>query len=428
MSGSFPAEENGVLRRRPFGSNPTVGERGSDTQRRILAAGLEVFGEVGFDGARVELITERAGCSRPAFYQYFSSKDDVFWQLAGRLGHEMVALADGLGTVSPDVAGVAALETWIDEFAAMHQQYAAIFSSFQAAARDQPATGQSSVSISDQTAVALLRAFNQPTDHQSIVVATGVVGVLIRCAFYFEAAGLVNAVERRELVASLAQTVHRLFAGPKRGVNVVGAAGSATTVPDPPKIEHRRDLRPRGEKTRKRLLDAGAKVLPAHGYAAARVDDIVEAAGVSHGSFYRYFENKDDFFRVLAEDASLHMIELLDAFPDEPTADALRVWCAAWFATYESNGGVISVWQEMQESDPALATFSREVASAVIARLGRVLDARGFGATSVDSLAFLAVTERLPYSVLTLRFSGRDEAVEAMVTIIRRGLMGFADS
>ena len=54
-----------VLRRPPFGSNPLVGARGSDTQRRILGAALEVFAEVGFADARVELITERAGCSRP---------------------------------------------------------------------------------------------------------------------------------------------------------------------------------------------------------------------------------------------------------------------------------------------------------------------------------------------------------------------------
>ena len=85
-----------IARRRPFGANPTVGERGAETQNKILDAGLDVFAEAGFDGARVELITERAGCSRPAFYQYFSSKDDVFWKLAARVGHDMVELADRL--------------------------------------------------------------------------------------------------------------------------------------------------------------------------------------------------------------------------------------------------------------------------------------------------------------------------------------------
>ena len=94
-----------IVRRPPFGSNPLVGERGSDTQRKILGAALEVFADVGFNEARVELITKRAGCSRPAFYQYFSSKDDVFWQLAGQLGHEMVQLGHRLDPVTPDADG-----------------------------------------------------------------------------------------------------------------------------------------------------------------------------------------------------------------------------------------------------------------------------------------------------------------------------------
>ena len=42
------------------------------------------------------------------------------------------------------------------------------------------------------------------------------------------------------------------------------------------------------------------------------VDDIVDAAGVSHGTFYRYFGSKDDFFRVLAEEASGRMVELVE--------------------------------------------------------------------------------------------------------------------
>ncbi|HET9609910.1 MAG TPA: TetR/AcrR family transcriptional regulator, partial [Acidimicrobiales bacterium] len=120
-----------IVRRAPFGTNPLVGERGSDTQRRILAAALDVFGEVGFAEARVELVTEKAGCSRPAFYQYFSSKDDVFWALAGRLGHEMVALAERLGRVTPDAAGLAHLTGWIGDFMALHEAWAPVFASFQ---------------------------------------------------------------------------------------------------------------------------------------------------------------------------------------------------------------------------------------------------------------------------------------------------------
>ena len=171
-------------------------------------------------------------------------------------------------------------------------------------------------------------------------------------------------------------------------------------------------LRPRGEKTRQLLLDAGAAVLPARGYHDARVDDIVEAAGVSHGSFYRYFDNKDDFFRVLAEEASTRMVELLDALPARCARAATSGrGCGDWFATYESNGGVISTWQEMQTTDRAATPSpsrwrprcSPADGDARAARLRRPV---------VDAIALLAVIERLPYSVYTLRFTTEDRAIE----------------
>ena len=415
-----------IARRRPFGANPNVGERGAETQNKILAAGLEVFAEMGFDGARVELITERAGCSRPAFYQYFSSKDDVFWKLAARLGHDMVDLGERLPKVTGDANGLGALEKWIDDFATMHERYSAVFASFQAASREQPLTSRDSVSISEQMATALLRAFGlDATTRENLVLGEGVVAVVIRCSFYWE--NMETVASRRAFVHAVALFVHRLFAGPIAGVNVDRSVKAAKVdVPPAPRVSRARDTRPRGEKTRRKLLDAGAKVLPSHGYQASRVDDIAEVAGVSHGSFYRYFQNKDEFFRVLAEDASLRMIEMLDRFPSAEDRAALRAWTEEWFTTYEGNGGVISVWQEMQAADAALAGFSLQVAVAVIGRLGRILETRGFGDPSIDALALLALTERMPYGVFTLRFSERDEAIDAMVTMIRKGFLGLA--
>ena len=48
------------------------------------------------------------------------------------------------------------------------------------------------------------------------------------------------------------------------------------------------------------LLEVGHDVVVRRGYQGTRVDDVVAAAGVSHGAFYRYFENKDDLVRVVA--------------------------------------------------------------------------------------------------------------------------------
>jgi AcrR family transcriptional regulator len=83
-------------------------------------------------------------------------------------------------------------------------------------------------------------------------------------------------------------------------------------------------------------------VLPARGYHDARVDDIVSAVGVSHGTFYRYFESKDDFFRVLAEEASTRLIQLVDRLDLDAPADEQRAWLSDWFDAYEADGGVIS--------------------------------------------------------------------------------------
>jgi TetR/AcrR family transcriptional repressor of nem operon len=46
--------------------------------------------------------------------------------------------------------------------------------------------------------------------------------------------------------------------------------------------------------TRDKLLDAGKDLMLSRGYSATTVDDICDAAGVSKGSFYHFFETKED--------------------------------------------------------------------------------------------------------------------------------------
>jgi len=45
---------------------------------RILRAAMNVFGRLGYADTRVEDILEEAEISRPTFYRYFKSKEDVF--------------------------------------------------------------------------------------------------------------------------------------------------------------------------------------------------------------------------------------------------------------------------------------------------------------------------------------------------------------
>lgn len=61
--------------------------------------------------------------------------------------------------------------------------------------------------------------------------------------------------------------------------------------------------RERQIETRRRLLSAARAVFAEIGYPRATVDDIVQRAGRSHGSFYLHFASKEAALQALLEDA-----------------------------------------------------------------------------------------------------------------------------
>jgi TetR/AcrR family transcriptional repressor of nem operon len=51
----------------------------------------------------------------------------------------------------------------------------------------------------------------------------------------------------------------------------------------------------RRQETRQHLIEVGLELILAHGFNAVSVDKLVKAAGVPKGSFYHYFDSKEDF-------------------------------------------------------------------------------------------------------------------------------------
>src|SRR3989337_4237187 len=76
-----------------------------------------------------------------------------------------------------------------------------------------------------------------------------------------------------------------------------------STEPSPPP----RDKRPRtarGRRTLRLLLDAAAKEFGEKGFHDASISGITRSAGTALGSFYTYFDSKDEIFRALVKDLS----------------------------------------------------------------------------------------------------------------------------
>ncbi|WP_106638626.1 TetR/AcrR family transcriptional regulator [Allosphingosinicella vermicomposti] len=60
----------------------------------------------------------------------------------------------------------------------------------------------------------------------------------------------------------------------------------------------------RGRKTLRRLLEAAAQEFGEKGYYQAAINGITGRAGVALGTFYTYFESKEEVFRALVRDMS----------------------------------------------------------------------------------------------------------------------------
>jgi len=63
-----------------------------------------------------------------------------------------------------------------------------------------------------------------------------------------------------------------------------------------------RPLSARGERTRRRLLEAAERIFAEVGYHDASIVKITEAAGVGQGTFYLYFSSKKEIFDELVLD------------------------------------------------------------------------------------------------------------------------------
>ncbi|MDP8909330.1 MAG: TetR/AcrR family transcriptional regulator [Chloroflexota bacterium] len=82
------------------------------------------------------------------------------------------------------------------------------------------------------------------------------------------------------------------------------------------RLEQRREpQQARSRATRERILEAAARVLAEHGYARGTTNRIADAAGLSIGSLYQYFPNKD---AVLAELVRRHARDGVAALADLP--------------------------------------------------------------------------------------------------------------
>ncbi len=95
-----------------------------------------------------------------------------------------------------------------------------------------------------------------------------------------------------------------------------------------PRWARRKDARP------EEIIAAALDLFVERGFASTRLDDVAAHAGVSKGTLYLYFENKEDLFKAVVRGnivpLLLHGEQMLENFPGS-SADLIRQLVLGWW-------------------------------------------------------------------------------------------------
>ncbi|HXW34895.1 MAG TPA: TetR/AcrR family transcriptional regulator [Acidimicrobiales bacterium] len=148
----------------------------------------------------------------------------------------------------------------------------------------------------------------------------------------------------------------------------------------------------KGARTRARLLDAAKQVFEENGFLDARISDIAERAGLSHGSFYHYFESKEEIFREVAADVDEHLSEpmgtvIMDPKSHASPGDRIHEAIRRHFDYYREEARIIGVIEQVSRYDEEVGalrqarhrSYHEQVADSI-----RQLQRRGLADASLD--------------------------------------------
>jgi AcrR family transcriptional regulator len=193
----------------------------------------------------------------------------------------------------------------------------------------------------------------------------------------------------------------------------------------------KRVLRSQGRRTMRKLLDAAMVAFDRRGYHATRVNDVVEIAKTSHGTFYLYFSNKEDLLRALVAEAAGEAQILYDALSTLPAQgqapewEDVHGWIKAYSELWTRYAPLFRAWTDLATIDPELVDLIRSTFTTMSSALAQQIGPDSSGHIidpDAAGLATLAMLDRFHY---LREFVGQpidDVALETMTTMVYRAL------
>jgi AcrR family transcriptional regulator len=184
----------------------------------------------------------------------------------------------------------------------------------------------------------------------------------------------------------------------------------------------------RGRKTLRAILDAAAEEFGEKGFHEGSISGITRRAGVALGSFYTYFDSKDDVFRALVRDMSEQVREnvapALKGAAGQIAAERAALLAFIRFA--RTHKEIYRIIDEAEFVDPASFRMHYATTAERIARRLRAAAERGEVRGDVGEIHAWAIMGMNVF--LGLRYSVWDEDVDpetiadTVATMLARGI------
>lgn len=182
----------------------------------------------------------------------------------------------------------------------------------------------------------------------------------------------------------------------------------------------------RGVRTRNSLITAARAVFERDGYLDARITDISKEAQVASGSFYTYFNSKEEIFQAIVEQVQEEMLHphLRERTGITDTRQLIDASNRAYLRAYKKNARLMALFEQVAQIDEQFMALRIERGNAFArrnAKLIRTLQQDGAADTSLDPLvtahALSAMVSRMAYMVFVL---GQRIPFERLVTTLNR--------
>jgi AcrR family transcriptional regulator len=176
----------------------------------------------------------------------------------------------------------------------------------------------------------------------------------------------------------------------------------AATAPAPEKPNSPRSTK--GIRTRERLIDAAKEIFEEHGFLNARISDIAERAGQSHGSFYYYFQSKEEIFREVAAAVDKRLFaplgDVILADSGLPAPQRIREAMRRHLESYKQEARIMGLIEHVARFDPqvnALRLARHQRHTEQVAEIIKQLQRRKLADPKLDPMITAAALGALTY-------------------------------